>query len=141
MIHGLGFAYGLKSILGKHENIFIPLFALNTGIEIAQILIALVVLFISFIFVTLLHISPRAWILFISGIIFGLAMQMVVERNPFSKKNNESAYNNSDIFIQIRSKVFYTHISQASNKSIMKQFIIYFNVDDKPKRFQPVAIL
>jgi hypothetical protein len=83
MIHGLGFAYGLKSMLGKHENIFIPLLAFNSGIEIAQILVALIILSVSYIFVRLLHVAFRTWILFVSGIIFGLALQMVVERNIF----------------------------------------------------------
>jgi len=92
MVHGLGFAYGLKSILGKNENIFIPLLAFNTGIEIAQILVALVVLFLSYIFAHFLHVPFRTWLLFVSGIIFGLALQMVIERIPFKKKNDETAY-------------------------------------------------
>lgn len=84
MVHGLGFAYGLKSILGKDENIFIPLLAFNCGIEVAQILVALVVLAVSYIFVSVLKVSFRTWLLFISGIIFGLALQMAIERNPFT---------------------------------------------------------
>ncbi|HEX5153605.1 MAG TPA: HupE/UreJ family protein [Parafilimonas sp.] len=91
MVHGLGFAYGLKSILGKNESIFIPLLAFNTGIEIAQILVALVVLFVSYIFVRFLHVPFRTWLLFVSGIIFGLALQMVIERIPIKKKNDETA--------------------------------------------------
>ena len=92
MVHGLGFAYGLKSILGRNESIFVPLFAFNTGIEIAQVLVALVVLFLSYIFAHFLHVPFRTWLLFVSGIIFGLALQMVIERMPFKKKNDETAY-------------------------------------------------
>jgi len=92
MVHGLGFAYGLKSILGRNESIFVPLFAFNTGIEIAQVLVALVVLFLSYIFAHFLHVPFRTWLLFVSGIIFGLALQMVIERIPFKKKNDETAY-------------------------------------------------
>jgi hypothetical protein len=92
MVHGLGFAYGLKSMLGKNESIFIPLLAFNTGIEIAQVLVALVVLFLSYIFAHFLHVPFRTWLLFVSGIIFGLALQMVIERIPFKKKNDETAY-------------------------------------------------
>ena len=93
MIHGLGFAYGLKSILGRNESIFIPLLAFNCGIEVAQVLVALVVLAVSYIFARFLHIPFRAWLLFVSGIIFGLALQMAIERNPFKeKKDNEAVY-------------------------------------------------
>jgi len=92
MVHGLGFAYGLKSILGRNESIFVPLFAFNTGIEIAQVLVALVVLCVSYIFAHFLHVPFRTWLLFVSGIIFGLALQMVIERTPFKKKNDETAY-------------------------------------------------
>ena len=92
MIHGLGFAYGLKSILGKNENIFIPLLAFNCGIEVAQILVALVVLAVSYIFARFVNVPFRAWLLFVSGIIFGLALQMVIERNPFKEKNDEISH-------------------------------------------------
>jgi len=92
MVHGLGFAYGLKSILGRNESIFVPLFAFNTGIEIAQVLVALVVLCVSYIFAHFLHVPFRTWLLFVSGIIFGLALQMVIERIPFNKKTDETAY-------------------------------------------------
>ena len=92
MVHGLGFAYGLKSILGKNESLFIPLLAFNTGIEIAQVLVALVVLSVSYIFAHFLHVPFRTWLLFVSGIIFGLALQMVIERIPFKEKNDETAY-------------------------------------------------
>ena len=76
-------------MLGKTESIFMPLLAFNCGIEIAQILVALVVLTVSYIFVTILKVSFRYWLLFISGIIFGLSLQMAVERNPFSEKKND----------------------------------------------------
>jgi hypothetical protein len=91
MIHGLGFAYGLKSILGKNENIFIPLLAFNCGIEVAQILVALVVLSVSYIFAHILNVPFRTWLLFVSGIIFGLALRMAVDRNPFKQRNNDEA--------------------------------------------------
>jgi hypothetical protein len=82
----------LKSILGKNESLFIPLLAFNTGIEIAQVLVALVVLSVSYIFAHFFHVPFRTWLLFVSGIIFGLALQMVIERIPFKEKNDETAY-------------------------------------------------
>lgn len=90
MVHGLGFAYGLKSILGKSENIFIPLLAFNCGIELAQVVVALVVLLVSYIFVRILKVPFQTWLIFVSGIICGLALQMVIERNPFNQHNDEA---------------------------------------------------
>ena len=89
MIHGLGFAYGLKTILGKDQNIIIPLLAFNCGIEVAQIIVALVVLAVSYIFVSILKIPFRTWLLIISGIIFCFALQMAIKRNPFKDKNDD----------------------------------------------------
>lgn len=94
MVHGLGFAYGLKSILGKNESVFVPLLAFNCGIETAQILVALVVLIVSYIFVAILKVPFKAWLIFISGIIFGLSLQMAIERNPFKEKQDDETISN-----------------------------------------------
>jgi hypothetical protein len=37
LIHGLGFAKTLHSILGKSQSIFIPLFGFNVGLEAGQL--------------------------------------------------------------------------------------------------------
>jgi hypothetical protein len=109
MIHGLGFAYGLKSILGKSESIFMPLLAFNCGIELAQISVALVVLFVSYIFANILNIPFRTWLLFVSGIIFGLALQMAIERNPFKQKNDDET--TSRMFINDSGRFCYRSIA------------------------------
>jgi len=97
MVHGLGFAYGLKAMLGKNESIFVPLLAFNFGIETAQIVVALVVLIVSYIFVAILKVSFRYWLIFISGIIFGLSLQMAIDRNPFKENKNDET--NSSVLI------------------------------------------
>ena len=121
MVHGLGFAYGLKSILGKNENVFVPLLAFNCGIETAQVLVALVVLFVSYIFVRFLKVPFRTWLLFISGIIFGLALQMVIERNPFKEKKNDEAFNS--VFINDSEHFSYRSVAvlQQSSKQSWQQ--------------------
>ncbi len=45
-IHGMGFSYLLKSMLGKEENILFPLLYFNLGLEAGQLLIVLTVLLI-----------------------------------------------------------------------------------------------
>lgn len=46
-IHGMGFSYLLKSMLGQEENIWFPLLSFNLGLELGQIIIVLTVLLIS----------------------------------------------------------------------------------------------
>lgn len=80
LIHGLGFSFYLKSLLGLQQNIAPALLAFNLGLEIGQILIVMAILVISFIFVTLLKASRRDFILIVSGGILALSLQMAIER-------------------------------------------------------------
>ena len=82
LIHGLGFSSYLKSILGRNASIFFQLLAFNLGLEVGQILIVLSVLAISLIFVTFFKFNRREYLLFISGGIFAVALQMAIERYP-----------------------------------------------------------
>lgn len=83
LVHGLGFSSYLKSLLGKGENVVWPLFSFNVGLEAGQLLIVTAVLLISFIFVFILKVSRREYLLYISGGIFALALHMALERHPF----------------------------------------------------------
>jgi hypothetical protein len=83
LIHGLGFSNYLKSLLSKSGNIVPELLAFNLGLEAGQLLIVIAILFISLIFVNLFKVSRREFILFITGGIFALALQMALERHPF----------------------------------------------------------
>ena len=80
LIHGLGFSFYLKSLLGVQQNIAPALLAFNLGLEIGQILIVMAILVISFIFVTLLKAPRRDFILIVSGGILALSLQMAIER-------------------------------------------------------------
>lgn len=44
LIHGLGFSYLLKAMLGQEESVFFPLLNFNLGLEAGQLLIVLLVL-------------------------------------------------------------------------------------------------
>lgn len=83
LVHGLGFSSYLKSLLGTGKNVVWPLFAFNVGLEAGQLLIVTAVLLISFIFVSVLRFSRREYLLYLSGGIFALALQMALERLPF----------------------------------------------------------
>jgi hydrogenase/urease accessory protein HupE len=83
LIHGLGFSNYLKSLLGTDTNIVSQLLAFNLGLEVGQLLIVTCVLLISFIFVTILKCNRREYILYLTGGIFAVAVQMAIERLPF----------------------------------------------------------
>lgn len=80
LIHGLGFSFYLKSLLGLQQNIAPALLAFNLGLEIGQILIVMAILVISFIFVSLLRAPRRDFVLIVSGGIFALSLQMAIKR-------------------------------------------------------------
>jgi len=83
LVHGLGFSSYLKSLLGSDQNVVTQLLAFNLGLETGQLLIVMVILLISFIFVNMLKCSRREYLLFMSGGIFALALQMTLERIPY----------------------------------------------------------
>jgi len=77
LIHGLGFSSLLLSLLGREENIIIPLLAFNIGLEIGQVLIVIASVAISYIFINYFKIKFREWILIVSGIISGVALKIL----------------------------------------------------------------
>jgi hypothetical protein len=83
LVHGLGFSSYLKSLLGSDQNVVMQLLAFNLGLEAGQLLIVTGVLLISFIFVSILKVNRREYLLYLSGGIFAVALQMAIERNPF----------------------------------------------------------
>jgi hypothetical protein len=85
LIHGLGFSSMLKSMLGRDQNIVWQLFAFNLGLEVGQLLIVLVILGLSFIFVYILRFNRRELLVFVSGGIAAVALQMMIARIPISK--------------------------------------------------------
>jgi len=86
LIHGLGFSNYLKSLLGKGETIVWQLLAFNIGLEVGQLLIVLVILFITLIFVSLFKVNRREYLLYISAAVFAMALEMAFERFPLHIK-------------------------------------------------------
>jgi len=83
LIHGMGFSNYLKSLLGRSSNIMLELFSFNLGLEAGQLVIVLVVLFLSWLIVSRFKVQQREWNLFLSSAIFGIAFTMALERLPF----------------------------------------------------------
>jgi hypothetical protein len=84
LIHGMGFANGLRSLLGMEGDIFIPLLGFNLGLEAGQIVVVLTVLLLAAIVQGLFKINRKEWIVFISGGAFFAALIMALERIPFT---------------------------------------------------------
>jgi len=82
LIHGLGFSNYLKSMLGKSETIVTQLLAFNVGLELGQLLIVLFVLLLAFLFIRVLNVLRRDWLLFITGGIAALSLVMALDRLP-----------------------------------------------------------
>lgn len=83
LVHGLGFSTYLKSLLGSDHSVVAQLLAFNLGLEVGQLLIVSIILIISFIFVSILKCNRREYLLYLSGGIFAIALQMAIERIPF----------------------------------------------------------
>jgi hypothetical protein len=84
LIHGLGFAREFKMFIGQSESKLVPLLEFALGIEIAQILIVFVVLFLGFFGQTIFRFSRRDWVMVISAIVVGLVIPMLIQSELFS---------------------------------------------------------
>lgn len=83
LIHGLGFSFYLRSLLGMEDSIVLPLFAFNVGIELGQLMIVTVVLMITHILVNWLKFQRREWSLVLSGAGMGISLILISQRWPW----------------------------------------------------------
>jgi hypothetical protein len=83
LIHGLGFSNYLRSLLGTEQDLLLPLFSFNLGLELGQIMIVLVVLLVSFTLVNIIGMKRREWNLLLSGAAIGVSLILCVERWPW----------------------------------------------------------
>lgn len=82
LIHGLGFSNYLRSLLGSEQDLILPLFSFNLGLELGQIMIVLAVLLVSFGLVNIIGMMRREWNLILSGAAIGVSLILCVERWP-----------------------------------------------------------
>lgn len=78
LIHGLGFGREFKMFIGSTESKLMPLIEFALGIEIAQVIIVFVVLFLGFVFQTVFRFSKRDWIMVVSSVVVGLVIPMLL---------------------------------------------------------------
>jgi hypothetical protein len=80
LIHGLGFSYLLRSMLGREESVALPLLWFNLGLEAGQILIVLIVLIFSFLLAFVFKFPYRLYKLILVCLIGIIALKITVER-------------------------------------------------------------
>lgn len=80
LIHGLGFSYLLKSLLGNSESILSPLFAFNIGLEAGQLIIVVIILFISLFLTEFIKLKNKTKNISISALAFVMGTIMLIER-------------------------------------------------------------
>lgn len=80
LIHGMGFANSVRMMLASEQDITLPLFGFNVGLELGQIIVVAIALFIHYIFSEVLKLSNKIWIYIISVPIFLFALKMALER-------------------------------------------------------------
>ncbi len=78
LIHGLGFAREFRMLVGQEDSKLLPLLTFAMGIEIAQVIIVFMVLFLGFLCQTIFRFSKRDWIIVISSIVVGLVIPMLI---------------------------------------------------------------
>lgn len=78
LIHGLGFAREFTMFVGKSDSKLLPLIEFALGIELAQLIIVFVVLFLGFVCQTVFRFSKRDWIVVLSAIVVGLVIPMLL---------------------------------------------------------------
>lgn len=82
LIHGLAFANTLRMIIAEDQSFALSMFSFSVGLELGQILIVLIILALSYLFINILKISRREWVIFISAAVFALALEMAIQRVP-----------------------------------------------------------
>ena len=82
LIHGMGFANSVRIMLASEQDILLPLFGFNVGLEFGQIAVVTFVLTIHFLISKFIKIPEKVWIFTISVPILLFALKMCVERLP-----------------------------------------------------------
>ncbi|MDO6761433.1 HupE/UreJ family protein [Tamlana sp. 2_MG-2023] len=78
LIHGLGFAREFRMLLGDSDNKLLLLLEFALGIEIAQVIIVFLVLFLGYLVQTIFRFSKRDWVMVISAVVVGLVIPMIL---------------------------------------------------------------
>lgn len=82
LIHGLGFSNYLRSLLGSHKSIVMPLVGFNTGVELGQVIVVCCVLMLTALMLLAFKVKQRDWVLTLSGMGAGMSLVLLIQRWP-----------------------------------------------------------
>lgn len=80
LIHGLGFAGGLRALLGAESSIALPLFGFNLGLEGGQLVVVAAVFALGMVAERWLRLTRRTWVLGVSGAAAAVGLVMLAAR-------------------------------------------------------------
>jgi len=81
LIHGMGFSNYLRSLLG--DELLMPLFSFNIGIELGQLLAVAIIFFAQFILVNTKSVKHKHWNVVVSLVSGGISLLLAAQRIPF----------------------------------------------------------
>ncbi len=84
LVHGLGFAREFQMLVDDTDNKLVLLLEFALGIELAQVIIVFIVLFLSYVVQTIFRFTRRDWIMVISAIVVGLVIPMLLNSDFLS---------------------------------------------------------
>jgi len=84
LIHGLGFAREFTMLAAGATNKLVLLMEFALGIELAQVIIVFIVLFLSYVIQTIFRFSKRDWVMVISAVVVGLVIPMILNSDLVS---------------------------------------------------------
>lgn len=84
LIHGLGYVGTFESLIKASDNKLLSVLEISLGIEVGQIIVAFIVVFLGFLCQTIFRFSKRDWVMVVSAIVVGLLIPMLIRSNIFS---------------------------------------------------------
>lgn len=124
LIHGLAFANTLRMILAKEQSFAVSMFSFSVGLESGQILIVLIVLLLCEVFISLLKVQRLHWVIFVSALVFGLSLEMAVQRWPW-KQNSEKETAQMNSLSKISKQNFSLSISSKKFKMTVRNLVTF----------------
>lgn len=79
LVHGFGFSTYFNMLSKDSDSLLLMLAEFALGIEVAQIVVVIVVLLLSFIVQNIFRFSKRDWVLVISSIVLGMSIPILAE--------------------------------------------------------------
>jgi len=80
LIHGFGFSNYFQILMDDTEDKLLPLIEFAIGIEIAQLILVICIVLLSYVVINLFKQSKRDWILVVSSVVIGIVIPMLIER-------------------------------------------------------------